>query len=153
MLSRCALILVLWLASCAPLPMQSPELTPTVKTEEPSSNATSEPTVSSPLQQKMTGLTILDLSKRLTIDPGTVHVISSESIIWPDAALGCPLPNEVYAQGTVPGFRVRLEADGQVYEYHTNTSGLIMECEQSDLPEFPVTPGEIDDGQPWMPVD
>ena len=39
------------------------------------------------------------------------------------------------------------------YIYHTDTRDTVILCMEEELPTFPVTPGEIDDGEPWMPVD
>ena len=58
----------------------------------------------------------------------------------------------MYAQVLTPGFLILLEVDGQQYIYHTDEVETVVLCKESDLPMFPVTPGEIDDGQPWIPV-
>lgn len=98
-------------------------------------------------------LTVADLSARFSLDPAQVRVLSLDAQLWPDASLGCPRPGESYTQKTVPGYRLVLEANGQEYIYHTDTNQAVILCLEEDLPSFPVTPGEIDDGEPWMPVD
>jgi hypothetical protein len=55
-----------------------------------------------------------------------------------------------------PGYLVLLEADGQRYEYHTDTRGSVVLCTDEglpSLPDLPVDPTKIKDGIPWMPVD
>ena len=63
-----------------------------------------------------------DLAKRLGVDPSQVEVVGVSSVTWPDASLGCPQPGMVYTQVMVDGYRVRLRASGQVYEYHGSGS-------------------------------
>ena len=99
-------------------------------------------------------LVIADLSTRLSLDQDLIHVLSTKPAVWPDNSLGCPSPGEVYTQQMVTGYQVWLEANDQIYIYHTDNQDSIILCEEKEqLPSFPVTPGEIDDGQPWMPVD
>jgi hypothetical protein len=109
------------------------------------------------LQKKLTQIVRKDLAAQLGTDVEGISVISTEAIIWPNAALGCPLPGKVYAEGTVPGFRIQLEAKNKEYSYHTDRTGQFIQCAKpdpdlQDLPSIPITPGEIDDGKPWKPV-
>lgn len=98
-------------------------------------------------------LAIADLSTRLNLDPAEVHVLSIDSQLWPNSALGCPRPGKTHPQQTVSGYRLILEANNLEYIYHTDADRTVILCLEEDLPSFPVTPGEIDDGEPWMPVD
>lgn len=102
---------------------------------------------------EIAGFAVTDLSTRLSRDPEEVHVLSVEMQLWPDASLGCPRLQEVYDQKAVPGYRIFLEVDGRNFVYHTDAVDKVVLCIEDELPSFPVTPGEIDDGQPWMPVD
>jgi len=155
-------ILLVAMAACAPAPIQHATPTPDIveNTEEAPSNITSTPSPvpEGGLQKKFTAIVRQDLATRLSMDVEAISVISLESIEWPNGALGCPAPGKVYTQGTVPGFRIRLEAEDQEYSYHTDRRGQFLLCpeENVDVPDFPsipVEPGEIDDGQPWVPVD
>jgi hypothetical protein len=96
---------------------------------------------------------ITDLAERLGISEDQVQVIDAKAVTWPDASLGCPQPGMVYAQVTTPGYWILLEALENRYPYHTDVATQIILCQGDFLPIFSVTPGEIDDGQPWMPVD
>jgi len=92
----------------------------------------------------------------LDVSPNAIRLVSSEAVDWPDAGLGCPQPGLAYAQVVTPGFRFTLEFGGQTYAVHTDLAGRAVPCTAEGVPAFPtipVTPGEIDDGQPWMPVD
>ena len=102
---------------------------------------------------KIRSAVIADLSDRLSLEPNLILVTSVESQLWPDTSLGCPRSGAEYAQQTVPGYRLQLEADGVGYVYHTDTANTIILCAEADPISFPVTPGEIDDAEPWMPAD
>jgi hypothetical protein len=95
-----------------------------------------------------------DLAQRLGIAPESIQVAEIQKTVWPDASLGCPDPEQMYAQVTTPGYLVRLELQDEVYEYHMAAGGPFLLCQggQPQLPVIPVTPGEIQDGEPWMPA-
>jgi hypothetical protein len=100
-------------------------------------------------------LVVRDLALRLDLEAGQIEVSAVESRQWPDAGLGCPLPGMDYAQVITPGYRITLEAEGKAYRYHTDTARAFILCREGDpqLPVIPVDPDEIQDGEPWMPVD
>jgi hypothetical protein len=72
-------------------------------------------------------------------------------VVWPDASIGCPQPGMAYAQVNKPGYWILLEALENQFQYHTDTEMQIILCQENNLPIFPVKPGNIQDGQPWMP--
>lgn len=79
----------------------------------------------------------VDLCKRdLTHTEGiareTIVVLSVETKRWPDASLGCPKPDMVYAQVITPGFLVVLEARGLTFEYHTDAGRFVLLCQPDD---------------------
>ena len=97
-----------------------------------------------------------DLAKRLGVAETEIATKAVEAEQWSNAGLGCPQPGMMYAQVLTSGYRVILKVDGQDYFYHTDDKENQVLCELADLPELPnlqITPGEIDDGQPWKPVD
>jgi hypothetical protein len=97
-----------------------------------------------------------DLAQRLSIKPDQIEVVEARSVVWPNAAMGCPQPGKTYAQVLTHGFVVVLEAKDRAYRYHADSGDRLILCEgetTSPLPTIPVTPGEILDGDPWMPVD
>jgi hypothetical protein len=149
------MILVLFLATaCAPVPGQNP-----VQTSAPPQKGTLEtlmhetpqvtpmPTSAGEegLQKKITQLVIKDLATRLGIDVEGIHVISTKAIVWPNAALGCPSPGKVYAQGKVSGYQIRLGTGDTEYVYNTDQSGQFILCPQFDPDnpddQFPTTAG------------
>lgn len=60
-----------------------------------------------------------DLAERLGIAVETIDVVETESVDWPDSALGCPEPDEEAAQVITSGYRIQLAVDETLYEYHT----------------------------------
>jgi hypothetical protein len=126
------------LAGCGPAgaPPQEPSRTPRPEetftpSENPLQSDTPEPvdmTFTPPPAEKFISLSKKDLAERLQIDQSRIEVVSTEEIVWPDSALGCPAPGMVYAQGRVPGYRIWLKAEGKAYDYHTDFTGLIVLC-------------------------
>jgi hypothetical protein len=93
-----------------------------------------------------------DLAKRLSITVAEISVVEAGEVVWPDASLGCPKMGVMYAQTLTPGFLITLEAGGQQYFFHTDEKSTVVLCIEDNLPDFPLTPGQIQDGKPWMPV-
>lgn len=69
-----------------------------------------------------------DVAHRTGLDPGAIRLGSAESVTWQDGSLGCPQPGVMYTQMLVPGYRVRIEAGGRSWVYHTAKSGIPMLC-------------------------
>ena len=61
-----------------------------------------------------------DLANRLKIDPADVKQKSVEDDDFPDMSLGAAEDGEMSGQMITPGWRIRLEAQGQTYEYRAN---------------------------------
>jgi hypothetical protein len=85
-----------------------------------------------PPVEKFIALSKKDLAERLQIDDDRIAMVKTEEIVWPDAALGCPSPGMVYAQGRVPGYRIWLTAQGREYIYHTDLNGLVILCPEQE---------------------
>jgi hypothetical protein len=68
------------------------------------------------------------LAERLDVPVEDVTVESSEEVTWPDASLGCPNPDMMYAQVLTPGFRIVLVAGGESYTYHGDATGQLVLC-------------------------
>ncbi len=75
-------------------------------------------------QQQIIDRARRDLAQRLGIDESQIAVNSVEQSEFPDAALGAPVEDEMSAQVITPGWRVRLIANGQAYEYRANQKQL-----------------------------
>jgi hypothetical protein len=70
-----------------------------------------------------------DLADRLSIPVDQIEVLEARSVVWPDASLGCPQPDMRYKQVPVDGALIRLQADGQVFEYHSGGSRGLFLCQ------------------------
>lgn len=61
-----------------------------------------------------------DLSERLKIPADDIKLAKEEAIDWPDASIGFPEKGMMYAQVITPGFRIILNAQDKLYEYHSD---------------------------------
>jgi len=69
------------------------------------------------------GLFMAELSNKLNIKSSNIKLISYEDFIFNDSSLGCPEPGKFYTQVLTPGWKMQFEADGNIYEYHSNLDG------------------------------
>lgn len=69
-----------------------------------------------------------DLARRALVKPDAITVVSATEQQWPDGAMGCAQPGEMYTQMIVPGYRVVLQASGNRYSYHSDTRGNFVVC-------------------------
>ncbi len=63
-----------------------------------------------------------DLAQRLKLKAQDIQVIETQATNWPDAALGMPENDHMYAQVVTPGWKVILEARGSRYLYTTSAT-------------------------------
>lgn len=59
-----------------------------------------------------------DLARRLKIDEVEIELAEAQFVTWPNSALGCPEPDIMYTQALVPGYRIRLIANGRSHHFH-----------------------------------
>jgi len=115
--------------------------------------STPEPTEPTPPPEakQVVRLAVEDLAKRLELSPEQIRLVSVEAMDWPDTSLGCPEPGMMYAQVITPGYRIALEAEGETYEYHTDTRDQIVLCQPEGRgaeSEAPATPSATTGSQP-----
>jgi hypothetical protein len=65
-----------------------------------------------------------DLAKRLAVNESEIAEPSIEPADFADAALGAPVADEMSAQVITPGWRIRLSARDQTYEYRASGKQL-----------------------------
>lgn len=65
-----------------------------------------------------------DLAKRFKLQAGSIKLIESQPVIWPDAALGLPEAGKAYAYVETPGFRIILEAKNSRYLYTASATSF-----------------------------
>ena len=77
---------------------------------------------------KLVSLVKEHLAKQLQIPADQIVLSDVKSVVWRDAGLGCPKPGVDYIQMEIPGYNILLEANGQTYTYHTDTSKRFVSC-------------------------
>jgi hypothetical protein len=75
-------------------------------------------------KEEAAGAARKDLAARLGVSESEVAEHSVEEADFPDAALGAPLKGEMSGMMITPGWRIRLSAAGQSYEYRANRNQL-----------------------------
>lgn len=85
-----------------------------------------------------------DLARRLNLAPEAIEVLEVELRTWPDASLGCPLPGMAYAQVVQEGLLIRLQAESQIYNYHSGGTSDPFLCDQSNIPQKSTPPLDIE---------
>ncbi|MGH8496944.1 MAG: hypothetical protein ACREVN_12505 [Gammaproteobacteria bacterium] len=66
-----------------------------------------------------------DLAHRLGVRSAEVSIMGSQSVVWPDAALGCGAADEPSGFGQTKGFVIMLAHEGREYEYHADLRSVI----------------------------
>lgn len=69
------------------------------------------------------------LAERLSIETKSILVLSAFEKDWPNSCLGLEKAGEFCAQVIVPGFEVKMKAQGQIYVYRTTTDGSAVKAE------------------------
>ena len=68
------------------------------------------------------------LADRLDVSADEITLVRVQPVEWRDASLGCPKPGVDYIQVLTPGYVIKLEAAGSVYEYHTDDAQRVVTC-------------------------
>jgi hypothetical protein len=79
----------------------------------------------------------LDLTRRLSISVTQISLVEVTEVEWSDSSLDCPQADMAYLQVITPGYRILLDANTQVYEYHSNKDAYVIYCENSVSPILP----------------
>ena len=72
-----------------------------------------------------------DLARQRSASAADVKLVSAQSVVWPNGALGCAKPGQMYTQALVPGYRVEFELNGRRYAYHAAERGYFTLCENT----------------------
>jgi len=90
---------------------------------------TESPLLIPALAQPLLAQVLLDLSQQLEIPTDNIQLIRFETATWMTVDLGCGEAGAVGADNlTIEGFRIVVEAEGDVYEYHTDSQSNIRQC-------------------------
>jgi hypothetical protein len=74
------------------------------------------------------------VAQQLGAQINQVNVSSVQAVEWRDASLGCPEPGMNYAQVITPGYLIRLTANGEDFEFHSDRAGNVVTCENPQAP-------------------
>jgi len=80
---------------------------------------------------------IEDLARKENLPREEIEVERAESVIWPNGALGCPTPGEMYTQALVPGYWVVLRHAGEQYDYRASSRGSFRHCSNRFKSQLP----------------
>jgi hypothetical protein len=76
---------------------------------------------------------LLPQAAEIQVSSADIKLAAMESQEWPDSSLGCPQPEQMYAQVITPGYIIMLEANGTQYEFHSDAQNTVVPCfEQAD---------------------
>jgi hypothetical protein len=112
--------------------------------------------------QSLVDLARVNLARRLGAELEAVTGQCVEETEFPDASLGVPEPDRVYAQAITPGYTIKLAVNGQSYEYRASDERLVFVPPEAGAPQgsitiegVQVTPGEqiAVHGQSTLPDD
>jgi hypothetical protein len=68
-----------------------------------------------------------DAASRTGVESDRWRPVEVVARLWPDAGLGCPEPDKVYAQVLTPGYLITLEAGRRRIVYHSG-GGRVVYC-------------------------
>ena len=71
---------------------------------------------------------LTDAAKRTGLNRADLKVLSAEAVTWSDGSLGCPRPGKMYTQALVPGYRIRVQANDEMLDYHASARGHFLLC-------------------------
>lgn len=92
------------------------------------------PTLSTPVTPGLEYLIEIakeDLAQRLSMSVTQINLVETAEVEWSDSSLDCPQPGMEYLQVITPGYRILLETNGNLYEYHSNRDTYVVYCESS----------------------
>ncbi len=85
-----------------------------------------------------------DLAERLKVASEAITLNSIEAVQWRDSSLGCPQPGMNYLMVITAGYRIRLVANGQTYEYHTDKNNAVYCANPQPSGELPAEPRVVE---------
>ena len=80
------------------------------------------------------------LAGMLDIEASEINVIEARSVVWPDAALGCPEPGMSYIQVPKEGALIQLAVGDSIYFYHMGEGRELFLCENPTQVSPPTAP-------------
>ena len=71
---------------------------------------------------------VADIARFAGVPVDQVVIRSTESLTFPNAGLGCPVPGMVYAQVQVEGFKIVADVGGKIFDYRGTGPGRFRRC-------------------------
>jgi hypothetical protein len=97
--------------------------------EPPPVRAQAVPPASVPATLAEVTASALDDAVRTTgLASSELRVLSAGPVTWGDGSLGCPEEGMLYSQALVPGYRIRVQAQDRVLDYHASRDGRLLLC-------------------------
>lgn len=84
-----------------------------------------------PVAAELTALAQRQLAGQLDLPVRRTRVIDVQAVVWPDSSLGCPQPDQMYAQALTNGYRIVLEAAGERTAFHADFDRVFI-CPAGD---------------------
>ncbi|HSH03887.1 MAG TPA: hypothetical protein VLL52_15330 [Anaerolineae bacterium] len=81
---------------------------------------------------------LADAAQFANTDLANTKILAVLPTEWPDASLGCPQPDQMYAQMITPGARVLVNTGAKKIVYHTSLSGQFVRCDTVDPNSIPL---------------
>lgn len=79
------------------------------------------------------------LGEALGLPLDDIDVDSIERVEWPDASLGMPEPDNIYAQIITPGYVIKLTTEGQTYTYHASDERAVFVSQEGKADSGSIT--------------
>jgi hypothetical protein len=115
----------------APAPTQMPAQATTIATPDAGTGVRPPDTLVAEAQRR--------LAQYLGVQASDLALQSANQQIWPDGALGCPQPDQIYPQVVTPGFLLVFSNTAQTttHELHTDMGEQMVLCENKQRIELP----------------
>jgi hypothetical protein len=97
-----------------------------------------EPIPVDPIMQSMAELAVRDAATQWNVPQARVRLATLLAVHWPDSSLGCPKPNGIYEEQSMPGYRIVLRMEAETAIYHASIRSLVR-C----APEEEILPGVL----------
>jgi hypothetical protein len=78
--------------------------------------------------QAMVAAARSDAAQRTGQPESAVQVHSAQRVTWADGGLGCPRPGVHYTMALVPGYRIGLQVQARLLDYHASERGVLLLC-------------------------
>ena len=106
--------------------------------DTPLAAAVTSPGVTGEVPADLLDAIVADLVQRETLLREDIEVERAESAVWPDGALGCPRPGEMYTHALVPGYWVVLRVGHKQFDYRASDTGHYRLCGNPFKRQLPV---------------